>query len=126
MTRIDDDKDELYGSEEEITRKISNIDQNLMIIDDDDIEKVEEHNQMIESLVFSIANITNDPRTHFELLQNGLIDIFKKFLKLIMQQAYVENQFGIDETNEGIELSVMPMGTINLIKSISTSILNIS
>ncbi len=97
-----------------------------MIIDDDDIEKVEEHNQMIESLVFSIANITNDPRTHFELLQNGLIDIFKKFLKLIMQQAYVENQFGIDETNEGIELSVMPMGTINLIKSISTSILNIS
>jgi hypothetical protein len=126
VTRIDDDKDELYGSEEEITRKISNIDQNLMIIDDDDIEKVEEHNQMIESLVFSIANITNDPRTHFELLQNGLIDIFKKFLKLIMQQAYVENQFGIDETNEGIELSVMPMGTINLIKSISTSILNIS
>ncbi len=126
MTRIDDDKDELYGSEEEITRKLSNIDQNLMIIDDDDIEKVEEHNQMIESLVFSIANITNDPRTHFELLQNGLIDIFKKFLKLIMQQAYVENQFGIDETNEGIELSVMPMGTINLIKSISTSILNIS
>jgi len=126
VTRIDDDKDELYGSEEEITRKLSNIDQNLMIIDDDDIEKVEEHNQMIESLVFSIANITNDPRTHFELLQNGLIDIFKKFLKLIMQQAYVENQFGIDETNEGIELSVMPMGTINLIKSISTSILNIS
>jgi hypothetical protein len=43
-----------------------------------------------------------------------------------MQLAYVENQFGIDETNEGIELSVMPMGTVNLIKSISTSILNIS
>ena len=81
---------------------------------------------MIESLVFSIANITNDPRTHYELLQNGLIDIFKKFLKLIMQQAYVENQFGIDETNEGIELSVLPIGTVNLIKSISTSILNIS
>ena len=41
MSRIDDEKDEIYGEDEEITRKVEH---NLLLIDDDDIEKVDEHN----------------------------------------------------------------------------------
>ena len=40
---------------------------------------------MIESLVFSIANMTSDTKTHIELLQNGLFEVYRKFLDLIMQ-----------------------------------------
>jgi hypothetical protein len=81
---------------------------------------------MVENIICTLSNISDDFSLHRELISNGLIEVIKKFIDMYLEQAQETNEMGIDETEEGLELNVMPVGALNLIKAITIIIMNIS
>lgn len=64
---------------------------------------------------------------HRELIHNGLIDVIKGYIGLFLNHAKQENDLGIDETVDGIQLlQTLPTGSVQLIKSLSQIMLNVS
>ena len=92
----------------------------------DDIEKLPNSNEMVENIVCSLQNISNDGSLHKELVANGLIDVVRKFIDLFLAQARSQNEAGENEQVEGLNLKVMPTGALGLIKAISVIIMNLS
>lgn len=90
----------------------------------DDIERLNDSNIMVENIVFTLKNISNDFNMHVELLANGYIDVIQKFIGIVFSTAKIED--GYDERVEGIQLTVMPLGTNKLVKAIMATILNFS
>jgi hypothetical protein len=83
-------------------------------------------NEMVEEIICTLANISGDSVLHQELIQNGFLEVIAKFIKLVLGTAKEMNSIGINEDVEGIELKVMPYGTLNLIKSIALTMRNLS
>ena len=46
-----------------------------MHVELDDIERLQNSNQMIENIIFTLSNISNDHNMHQELLNNGIIEV---------------------------------------------------
>lgn len=67
---------------------------------------------MVENIICTLSNISADVTLHQELIANGLLDVVKKFVELYLASAKEENQFGVDEMAEGIDLAVMPIGAL--------------
>ena len=47
---------------------------------DDDIEKHEDSNIMVENILYTLSNISNDFNLHQELIHNGIIDVIHKYI----------------------------------------------
>ena len=93
----------------------------------DDIERLSNSNEMVENIICTLSNISRDHTLHQELIHNGLIDVIKGYIRLFLKHAKQENDLGIDETVDGIQLlQTMPTGSVQLIKSLSQILLNIS
>ena len=91
----------------------------------DDIEKCENYNEMIEHIMATFATLTEDAALQKSLLDNSLLDVVKTFFDQAIDSAVTNDE--VDETADGIDLlSVMPTGTLNLLKSCSEILLNIS
>jgi len=78
----------------------------------DDIERQTDSNEMVEEIICTLANISNDFDLHHELIVNGYIEVVKKFVEQFLKTAKVINDSGINELEEGIQLSVMPTGSL--------------
>lgn len=48
----------------------------------DDVERLKNANVMVENIVFTLANISADQQQHQELINNGLIEVLQKIVKL--------------------------------------------
>lgn len=92
----------------------------------DDIERISDSNEMVENIICTLSNISNDFFLHRELIQNGLIEVIKKFIDMFLEQAQEMNYEGVNEIEEGLELNIMTVGALNLIKAVSIIIMNIS
>lgn len=92
----------------------------------DDIERLTDSNEMVEEIISTLANISNDFELHSELILNGILEVIKKYIELYLSSAKLMNDHGINELIEGIKLSVMPTGSLNLMKAIAITIKNIS
>ena len=92
----------------------------------DDIERLSNCNEMVENIVCTLSNISNDFSLHHELIANGLIDVIRKYIDLFLAEARKGNRYGVDEVVEGIDLAVMPTGALQLIKAIALIISNLS
>lgn len=92
----------------------------------DDIEKLDDENEMMENIVCTLDNLASDMTIHGELLQNGVMNVVARFIELFMASAKEENDMGINELNEGIDLSVMPVGSLKLIKAICSIMMKLS
>jgi len=92
----------------------------------DDIERLTDSNELVENTVCTLNNIASDVGLHSELIANGLIDVIRKFVELYLSSAKEENDFGVDETTDGIDLSVMAIGSLQLIKAIASLIMKLS
>ena len=71
-------------------------------------------------------NISNDSSLHQELINNGLLDVVRKYVDLFSACAKTENKLGEDETVEGIDLDVMPVKALELLKCIIVIAMNLS
>jgi len=78
----------------------------------DDIERFNDANEMIENVIESLLNYSNDLSLHCELINNGIIEVIRKYIELFMGCAKKENSVGEDETVVGIDLDVMPMNAL--------------
>lgn len=92
----------------------------------DDIERLPDSNEMVENIICTLSNISDDDSLHRELISNGLVEVIKKFIDMFLEQAQEVNEMGVNEIQEGLELNVMPVGALNLIKAITIIIMNIS
>ena len=81
---------------------------------------------MVENIIFTLMNISNDDTMHKELLQNGYVDVVKKFVDLMVSSALQNNKDGVSEKEDGIDLKVMPAGSLRLMKAIAITLKNIS
>ena len=81
---------------------------------------------MVENIVCTLDNIASDASLHHELIAHGLFDVIGRFVDLFLSSAKEENDVGVDETTEGIELSVMPTGPLKLIKAIASVMMKLS
>jgi hypothetical protein len=81
---------------------------------------------MVENIIFTLMNISNDDTMHKELLQNGYVDVVKKFVDLMVSSALQNNKDGVNEKEDGIDLKVMPAGSLRLMKAIAITLKNIS
>jgi len=57
----------------------------------DDIERISDSNEMVENIICTLSNISNDFFLHRELIQNGLIEVIKKFIDMFLEQAQEMN-----------------------------------
>jgi hypothetical protein len=74
-----------------------------------------------------LYNISCDRYLQKELINNGIMEVIKKYIELFLSHAKERNDDDVDETTEGIELiEVMPMGAVALIKGIAKIIFNLS
>ena len=94
-------------------------------MDYDDIEKFSDSNEMVEGIICTLCNVSNDHEMHPELIQNGIIDVVSRFIQIYMEKAKLLNDQGVNELTDGIELNVMPVGALNLIKAITLIIKNL-
>ena len=75
---------------------------------------------MIENIVFTLSNISNDHNMHQELLNNGIIEVIQSYVKLFVGIARLENAKGINEFEQGVNiLKILPTGALKMIKSIT-------
>ena len=91
----------------------------------DDIEKFDDSNEMVEGIICTLSNVSNDYCMHPELIHNGIIDVVSRFIQIYLEKAKLLNENGVNEMTDGIELSVMPVGALNLIKAITLIIKNL-
>jgi hypothetical protein len=47
----------------------------------DDIERNTDSNEMVENIICTLANISNDFELHNELIANGFVEVAKKFVE---------------------------------------------
>lgn len=80
---------------------------------------------MVEEIICTLSNISNDFDMHQELISNGIIDVIHRFINIYMEKSKIINNEGINEMIDGIELKVMPVGALNLIKAITLIMKNI-
>ena len=93
----------------------------------DDVERLNNANMMVENIVFTLANISADQQQHQELINNGLIEVLQKVVKLFTDCRRERNAQGINEFEEGmVVLKVMPTGALKMIKSVSDIINNLT
>lgn len=92
----------------------------------DDIEKQDNDNEMMENIVCTLDNLASDVAIHGELLQNGVINVIARFIELFLSSAKEENGMGVNELQEGIDLSVMPIGSLKLIKAVTSLMMKLS
>jgi hypothetical protein len=52
---------------------------------------------MVENIIYTLRNISFDVSMHQELLQNGYIEVIKKFVDLFLASARQQNDRGINE-----------------------------
>ena len=83
--------------------------QGNQILITDDIESFDDSNTMLENVIQSLANISTDFALHSEMLNNGILDVIKKFVDQFLQCAKRRNSNGEDETQVGIDLEVIPV-----------------
>ena len=69
---------------------------------------------MIENIVFTLANISNDQEYHEQLIQNGLLKVIQKYVKI-----YIEKK------SEGIDIKMLSTKSLNLIKAICAIMTNL-
>jgi hypothetical protein len=94
-------------------------------MDYDDIEKFTDSNEMVEGIICTLSNVSNDFEMHPKLIHNGIIDVVSRFIQIYMEKAKLLNDKGVNELTDGIELNVMPVGALNLIKAITLIIKNL-
>ena len=81
---------------------------------------------MVENIIYTLSNISNEFGLHYELIQNGVIQVVHKYIQLFLNEAKELNSQGVNEKRDGIPLNVMPTGALNLIKAICILITNLS
>ena len=81
---------------------------------------------MVQNIVCTLSNISNDFSLHLELVQNGIIECAHKYIKLYLDAAKTMNSKGINEKEEGIQLSILPIGSLQLMKAVSLILMNLS
>lgn len=57
----------------------------------DDIERLPDSNLMVENVIKTLSNISLDHNLHQELISNGLIDVVKKYVQLVLDTALPQN-----------------------------------
>lgn len=92
----------------------------------DDINKYLDSNEMIENVIQSLMNISNDLTLHEELIKNGLLEVIKKYVHLFRACLKSENSAGEDETVVGIDLEVIPVEPSQLLKCLILMMMNLS
>ena len=53
----------------------------------DDIERIQDSNEMIENILFTLSNISNDLGMHEELIMNGMLEVIQKYVELFLSEA---------------------------------------
>lgn len=81
---------------------------------------------MVENVVCTLDNIASDVNMQSELIAHGLLDVVARFVQLFLASAKEANDVGVDETVDGIELSVLPTGPLRLIKAIASLMMKLS
>ena len=71
-------------------------------------------------------NISNDPSVHLELINNGILDVIKKYIELFNSCAKTENKLGEDETIEGIDMDVIPIEALEVLKCVIGMAVNLT
>ena len=51
----------------------------------DDIERISDSNEMVENIICTLSNISNDFFLHRELIQNGLVEVIRKFIDMYLE-----------------------------------------
>ena len=81
---------------------------------------------MMENIVSTIDNLASDVSIHGELIQNGVVNVIARFIELFLSSAKEENSMGVNEVREGLDLSVMPTGSLKLIKAVTSLMMKLS
>lgn len=89
----------------------------------DDIDHCHNSNAMVEAIVKTLANISYSVGCHRELLDHGVIEMMKRLLQIYCPYAYGSPA---KQSHEWVEVNLMSMGNINLLKSISVTIQNLT
>lgn len=93
----------------------------------EDVERLQDSNLLVENILHSLSNISKDETLHQELVANGLLEVYRKFVNLLLSSAMNPNPKGVNEEQEGIDLlAVVPSGTLSMMKSIMNSLVNLS
>ena len=72
---------------------------------------------MVEKLIKTIANMSCDQSLHNQMIENGIIQMLKMYVQLFLNQA--------TELEEDIQMEVFPIICLNLVQSLSKTIMNI-
>ena len=92
----------------------------------DDIERVPNSNLMVENTILTLRNISNNFNMHEELLQNGFLEVIKKFLDVFFYAIKSSKEHDVEGEILEIDLESMPLGCVNLMKALMVTILNFS
>lgn len=72
---------------------------------------------MVEKLIETIANITNERGIHMELIQNGVVRMIRKYVYLFLERTSFED--------EEVEMQGLPIAALNLAQAIARMVMNI-
>ena len=61
-------------------------------MDYDDIEKFSDCNEMVEGIICTLSNVSNDFAMHPELIHNGIIDVVSRFIQIYLEKAKLVNE----------------------------------
>jgi hypothetical protein len=73
---------------------------------------------VVEKLIKTISNLTQDQSIHQELIENGLVLMIQKYVDLLVSKA-LPHEIEID-------MEVFPIIALDLVQSLSEIIVNIS
>ena len=68
----------------------------------DDIERITNNNEMLENVICTLMNVSQDLLMHYELINNGFIEVVKKYIDLFFSISRVEPELGVNEAIDGI------------------------
>ena len=91
-----------------------------------DIDLQRNNNTLVENLLGTIDNLASDASIHAELVENGVVEVIGRFISMFVSSAKEQNNMGINEVQDGIDLSVMPTGSLKLIKSVASLMMKLS
>lgn len=94
----------------------------------DDIEHLEDSNEMIENVLTSLSNMSEELTLQEELIGNGILEVVRKYLhqciEVVSRKQLEEEAAGQQDGTQ--LLAVLPSGSLNLMKAISVIMLNFS
>ena len=84
---------------------------------EDDIERIRDENKLVEKLIQTIANISQDLSVHQELIENGLVPLIKKYVVYFSAKA--------QPYESEVDMELFPIIALNVVQSLSIAIVNI-